>query len=61
MILKSVNIVSVSDGLDSRPKYSSIWNLTKSVWQKAGVRGLYSGVVPNVVGNGLSWGLYFYL
>ena len=52
---------SVNDGLESRPKYSSMWNLTKSVGKKNGVKGLYAGVVPNIIGNGLSWGLYFYL
>ena len=53
--------VSVSDGLASRPRYTSMWDLTRNVWKKQGVQGLYAGVLPNIIGNGLSWGFYFYL
>nr|CAB3266179.1 mitochondrial folate transporter/carrier [Phallusia mammillata] len=52
---------SVSDGLSSRPQYNSMWDLTKSVWKKQGFRGLYAGVTPNIIGAGMSWGLYFFL
>jgi len=27
----------------------------------AGIHGLYKGVVPNLVGNGAAWGIYFFL
>uniref|UniRef100_H2YHB2 Solute carrier family 25 member 32 n=1 Tax=Ciona savignyi TaxID=51511 RepID=H2YHB2_CIOSA len=51
---------SVSDGLTTRPSYSSMWDLTRKVWRTNGVRGLYTGVTPNIIGAGLSWGLYFF-
>ncbi|KAF5899101.1 mitochondrial folate transporter/carrier, partial [Clarias magur] len=50
---------AVSDGLELRPKYHSVWHCMKSVCQQEGVRGLYQGVTPNVCGAGASWGLYF--
>ncbi|KAI3617499.1 hypothetical protein CBS9595_003408 [Malassezia furfur] len=31
----------------------------RGIVQHDGVRGLYRGVVPNIVGNASSWGLYF--
>ncbi|XP_076800574.1 solute carrier family 25 member 32-like isoform X2 [Clavelina lepadiformis] len=37
-----------------------MWDLTKSVWKKNGFQGLYSGVIPNIIGSGMSWGLYFF-
>ncbi|KAM3873499.1 solute carrier family 25 member 32-like [Diretmus argenteus] len=51
---------AVSDGLELRPKYNSIFHCMKSVWQQEGLRGLYQGVTPNVWGAGASWGLYFF-
>lgn len=51
---------AVSDGLDLRPKYSSILHCMKSVWLQEGLRGLYQGVTPNICGAGASWGLYFF-
>lgn len=51
---------AVSDGLELRPRYSSILHCMKSVWQQEGIRGLYQGVTPNVWGAGASWGLYFF-
>ncbi|XP_039269907.2 solute carrier family 25 member 32-like [Styela clava] len=51
---------AVTDGLTSRPKYKSLWHCGTTVWKLGGIRGLYSGVTPNIVGNGLSWGLYFF-
>lgn len=51
---------AVSDGLELRPRYSSILHCMKSVWQQEGLRGLYQGVTPNVWGAGASWGLYFF-
>jgi len=50
---------SVGDGHVVRPKYTSIVDLCQSVYKKQGVRGLYTGVSPSVIGAGLSWGLYF--
>jgi len=52
--------LSVSDGSSARPKYNNILHLTKSVLKQRGIRGMYSGVTPSVVGAGLSWGFYFF-
>ena len=38
-----------------------IRGVVKSLYREDGVRGLYRGVTPNVVGAGLSWGFYFFL
>lgn len=51
---------SVSDGMASRPQYRSIWHCATEVFKADGVRGLYRGVTPNIVGNGLAWGFYFF-
>jgi len=52
---------SVNDGSTSRPQYRSMWHLAKTVWMKEGIKGLYAGVSPNLLGAGLSWGFYFFL
>ncbi|KAG9317081.1 mitochondrial carrier domain-containing protein [Chiua virens] len=36
-----------------------IWNSLRSIQENQGWKGLYRGVVPNIVGNASSWGLYF--
>ncbi|XP_012673477.1 mitochondrial folate transporter/carrier-like [Clupea harengus] len=64
MILHPLDLVkirfAVTDGLQVRPKYSGIMNCMKSVWHQEGLRGLYQGVTPNILGAGASWGLYFF-
>lgn len=51
---------AVNDGrIQSTPKYSGIANAFVTIVKQEGVRGLYRGVVPNVLGAGSSWGLYF--
>ncbi|KAJ7395348.1 hypothetical protein BTVI_155886 [Pitangus sulphuratus] len=50
----------VSDGLELRPKYNGIFHCMFTVWKHEGLRGLYQGVTPNMVGAGASWGLYFF-
>ncbi|GAA6091596.1 solute carrier family 25 member 32b [Tachysurus ichikawai] len=64
MVLHPLDLVkirfAVSDGLELRPKYRSIWHCMRSIWQQEGLRGLYQGVTPNVWGAGASWGLYFF-
>lgn len=52
--------LSVSDGKSSRPKYRNIFHLTSSVIKQRGIKGMYSGVTPSVVGASLSWGFYFF-
>ncbi|SGY78744.1 BQ5605_C008g04934 [Microbotryum silenes-dioicae] len=40
--------------------HQSIWNgLTTIVKERDGIKGLYRGITPNLVGNATSWGLYF--
>lgn len=56
-----LDYVTVSDGLELRPKYSGILHCMRSVWHQEGLRGLYQGVTPNIWGAGASWGLYFFL
>jgi len=51
---------SVGDGQKNRPKYNGYLDLCRSIVRKNGVRGLYAGVGPSVVGAGLSWGCYFF-
>lgn len=41
------------------PKYRGIYNAFVTILKHEGFRGLYSGSVPNIVGAGSSWGLYF--
>ncbi|XP_071854011.1 solute carrier family 25 member 32-like isoform X2 [Apostichopus japonicus] len=50
----------VNDGRKERPSYRGLVQATKSITSQNGVRGLYQGVVPNVVGAGASWGFYFF-
>jgi solute carrier family 25 folate transporter 32 len=32
----------------------------REIYQVAGVKGLYRGLIPNIAGNAASWGLYFW-
>lgn len=49
------------DKLPYRPSYKNFLHALKSIYQEKGLFGLYEGVTPNVVGNGLSWGLYLFI
>lgn len=53
---------TVSDG-HSRvgPQYSSLKSAVVQIVRSEGVKGLYRGVTPNVLGSGGAWGLYFFL
>lgn len=48
--------------LPYRPYYKepTLTHFDPSIVEK-GLRGLYEGVTPNVVGNGISWGLYLFI
>ncbi|KAK9306586.1 hypothetical protein QLX08_002777 [Tetragonisca angustula] len=52
---------AVSDG-HSRvgPQYSSLKSAVVQIVRSEGVKGLYRGVTPNVLGSGGAWGLYFF-
>jgi solute carrier family 25 folate transporter 32 len=48
--------------LPYRPHYTGLLNAFHSIYREKGlVHGLYQGVAPNVLGNGMSWGLYLFL
>ncbi|UJR31060.1 hypothetical protein I4U23_018570 [Adineta vaga] len=48
--------------LPYRPHYSSLFDAFRTIYREKGVfHGLYQGVTPNVLGNGMSWGLYLFL
>ncbi|XP_043284563.1 mitochondrial folate transporter/carrier [Venturia canescens] len=52
---------AVNDGLTTTaPKYTGLRNAMTEIIKVEGLRGLYRGVIPNVLGSGCSWGLYFY-
>ncbi|ESN95002.1 hypothetical protein HELRODRAFT_186014 [Helobdella robusta] len=43
-----------------RPQYKGMLDAGVSIVRVAGLRGLYQGAVPNIVGAGSAWGLYFF-
>jgi solute carrier family 25 folate transporter 32 len=51
-----------NSSLPYRPHYTSLFDAFRSISREKGIiRGLYQGVTPNVLGNGMSWGLYLFL
>ena len=56
------SIPPVNDGRSSTKRnYLGLRNAFKTIWIEEGIRGFYRGLVPNSLGAGLSWGLYFLL
>jgi len=54
------NRLAVSDGRLERPKYGgSSVSIVRSVVASEGVKGLYRGVAPSLIGATAAWGLYF--
>ncbi|EFN73787.1 Mitochondrial folate transporter/carrier [Camponotus floridanus] len=52
---------AVNDGHTSAaPRYNGLTNAMVQIVKTEGVRGLYRGVTPNVLGSGSSWGFYFF-
>ena len=54
----------VNEGLTTgpvRPKYNGVFNALSTIGKTHGVRGLYQGVTPNMMGSSVAWGLYFML
>ncbi|KXJ27628.1 mitochondrial folate transporter/carrier [Exaiptasia diaphana] len=52
--------LQVNDGGGRGPLYKGFIDATRSVIKNDGWRGLYQGAAPNVTGNGMAWGLYFF-
>jgi len=42
-----------------RPSYKGVTDAFSTIYREGGVRGLYGGVTPNLIGAGSAWGLYF--
>ncbi|XP_012054746.1 PREDICTED: mitochondrial folate transporter/carrier [Atta cephalotes] len=52
---------AVNDGqTTAAPRYNGLRNAIAQIVKTEGVRGLYRGVTPNVLGSGSSWGFYFF-
>lgn len=55
-------ISTVNDGLTRTvPQYSGLRNALTEIAKSEGLKGLYRGVAPNILGSGSSWGFYFFL
>ena len=54
---------AVEDGVGRGrpPRYTGVASALTAITSSEGVRGLYRGVTPNLLGAGSSWGLYFML
>ncbi|CAF0762777.1 unnamed protein product [Adineta steineri] len=51
-----------NSSLPYRPRYTSLFDAFRTIYREKGLlHGLYQGVTPNVLGNGMSWGLYLFL
>ncbi|XP_015587464.1 mitochondrial folate transporter/carrier [Cephus cinctus] len=52
---------AVNDGVTkTTPQYNGLRNAISEIVRMEGLRGLYRGVMPNVLGSGSSWGFYFF-
>lgn len=52
--------LAVNDGISSTKRsYLGLGNAFRTIWVEEGIRGFYRGLLPNSLGAGLSWGLYF--
>ena len=43
------------------PMYNSLVHACRTIFRLEGLRGLYQGVWPNVIGSTVSWGMYMHL
>ncbi|CAI5481085.1 unnamed protein product [Closterium sp. Yama58-4] len=65
-ILHPLDIVrtrfQVNDGRDPTiPRYHGVVSAITTISRSEGMRGLYAGLYPSMVGSSLSWALYFFL
>ncbi|KAK0087878.1 hypothetical protein PV325_013867 [Microctonus aethiopoides] len=60
-VINTLLLSTVNDGVSkTAPQYSGLRNAIKEIVRVEGLRGLYRGVTPNVLGSGSSWGFYFF-
>jgi len=64
LVLHPLDLIKIRFAVDdgkaaNRPSYSNIRHAFKSIYIQEGFKGFYKGVTPNVIGGGVSWGLYF--
>merc|ERR1712137_1242261 len=52
--------MQVQEGRHTPNAYRGMLHGLSSIVKNSGVPGLYQGLGPNLVGSGLSWGLYFF-
>ncbi|KAJ8670892.1 hypothetical protein QAD02_002151, partial [Eretmocerus hayati] len=45
----------------SMPQYADSFDAIRKIVRSEGYRGLYKGIIPNVLGSGSSWGAYFFV
>ncbi|KAH0951651.1 hypothetical protein HN011_011232 [Eciton burchellii] len=52
---------AVNDGhTNAAPRYNGLRSALVEIAKTEGLRGLYRGVTPNILGSGSSWGFYFF-
>jgi solute carrier family 25 folate transporter 32 len=51
--------MQVQDGLSGK-EYKGIRHAFGHIIRQDGILGLYRGLSPSLLGNGISWGIYFY-
>lgn len=64
LMLHPLDLVKIRFAVDdgntkTAPKYSGLKSAVQGIIKTEGFRGLYRGVLPNVIGSGGSWGFYF--
>ena len=53
---------AVNDGSNVvKHKYTGLGDALKVIYKTNGIKGFYQGVSPNLIGSGVSWGLFLYL
>jgi len=53
--------LQVQDGSGPSPATRGMLDMARTMWATGGVRSLYAGLWPSMVGAGTAWGAYFYL
>lgn len=52
--------LQVQDGLPGSSAYRGALNAASTIVREEGLRGLYAGLTPALLGSGLAWGIYFF-